>query len=359
MANPRKKHRVLVVGPGANCKGGITTVIRNYGKSSFWAEFGCVHFSSTRDGSQAEKLVYVIHRCVVFLWVILTEGPTAISLHTSHGSSFYRKMFYLVVSRILRIPVVLHIHPAGFMDFYRRGSRLRQWLVRLAARLSNRVVFLSALQMEAFAEIFPKDKLIVVGNPVDVSAFSSWHSDWCREPCQVLYLGWIIREKGVYDLVDAIPEVARQYPRASFVFGGTKEIERLDRLIAQRGLGAHAKVAGWVEGEERLRLLHTSRMLILPSYSEGVPNVLLEAMAAGVPVIVTPVGGVPSIVQDGMTGIYVQPGDIGAIAEAICRLLGDSEECQRLADNAHREVARRFDIEVIAGQLRQIYGDLA
>jgi glycosyltransferase involved in cell wall biosynthesis len=359
MPNSINKRRILVVGPGANSKGGITAVIRNYGRSSFWTEFGCVHFSSTRDGYRVGKLGYAIWRFFLFLWTILVSRPTAISLHTSHGSSFARKFCYLCAARMVGIPVVLHVHPAAFRDYYNSGSARRRWFVRLAGQLSERIVFLSTTQLDAFRSVFSEEKMSVISNPVDVSAFSRWRSSWQHMPCQILYLGWITREKGVYDLVDAIPEVVREYPHATFVFGGTKELARLRQLISEKGLGANAQVVGWVEGEERLRLLRTSRVLVLPSYSEGVPNVILEAMAARVPVIATPVGGVLSVVQDGVTGVYVQPGDVAAISAAICRLLRNREECERLAANAHGEVSRKYDIEVIAGQLRQLYGSLA
>jgi glycosyltransferase involved in cell wall biosynthesis len=354
----RNKPRILVVGPGANSKGGITAVIQNYGRSGFWAEFGCVHFPSTRDGPQVAKLLYAIYRFGIFLWTILFSRPTAISLHTSHGSSYARKFCYLLSARMFRVPVVLHIHPAAFSDFYNSGSTLRQWFVRLAARLSDRIVFLSMAQLDAFKSIFPAGKMAVISNPVDVSAFSRWDSGWRPMPRQILYLGWITREKGVYDLVDAIPDVVRECPDATFVFGGTKEIARLRQLIIEKNLGAHAQVVGWVEGEERLRLLRTSRVLVLPSYSEGVPNVILEAMAAHVPVIATPVGGVLSVVQDGITGVYVQPGDVAGLSAAICRLLHNSEECEYLADNAYMEVRQKYDVVVIGEQLRQLYGGL-
>lgn len=304
------------------------------------------------------KLIYAIYRFLIFLLTIVGERPTAISLHTSAGSSFVRKFFYLLTARLFRIPVVLHIHPARFVDVYAGSSVLRQWLVRVAARLSDRIVFLSAAQLDAFQLVFPQAKLAVVSNPVDVSAFSLWRSEWRHMPRQIIYLGWFIPAKGVYDLVDAIPEVVREFPDASFVFGGTKESDRLREVILERKLDRYAQVVGWVEGEERLRLLRTSRALILPSYSEGVPNVILESMAARVPVITTPVGGVPSVVQDGVTGVYVQPGDVAGIAVAICRLLRDREECELLAENAYREVREKHDIEVIAGQLRHLYGGL-
>ncbi len=353
------KRRVLVVGPGVDSKGGITAVIHNYGRSSFWAEFGCTHFSSTRDGSRIFKLIYAIYRFGVFLWTILSSRPTAISLHTSHGSSFYRKCGYLLAARMFFIPVVLHIHPAGFIDFYNGASPLCQRFVRLAARLSDRIVFLSIAQLEAFRPVYPQAKMAVISNPVDISAFSEWRSDWRHMPHQILYLGWIIREKGVYDLAAAIPRVVEEFPDASFVFGGTKELAKFRSLLAEQQLSAHAQVVGWVEGDERLRLLRTSRVLVLPSYSEGVPNVILEAMAARVPIVATPVGGVPSVVEDGITGVFVQPGDVAGISAAICRLLRDKEECEHLAENAYSEVSKKYDIEIIAEQLRQLYGGLA
>lgn len=352
----RSFRRVLVIGPGRHCRGGITAVINNYSRTAYWTAFGCAHFSSASEGSALFKAVYALYRYLVFLLTILFSRPTAISLHTASGVSFRRKFLYLVAARVLGIPVILHIHPAEFIRFYSSGSPLRQWLIRFSGAISERLVFLSDGQKRDFEGIFPADKLEVVSNPVDVQAFGLWRDDWRMESQRILFMGWIVREKGIYDLVDAIPHVLGEFPDASFVFAGPKNADELRKRIIELGLDRSASVAGWVEGEERIRLLRTSRMLILPSYTEGVPNVILEAMASRLPVITTPVGGIPSVVQDGVSCIFIQPRDVAGMVAAICRLLRNQQECEWLAENAYREVCRRYALDVVSEQLCRIYG---
>lgn len=352
---PGNKRRVLVVGPGYGAMGGISVVIDNYRKSSFWPEFRCYHFSSIEDGSQTHKLFFSLRRLLLFLVTIIRARPAAVALHSSHGTSFYRKFCYLLAAHALHIPVILHIHPDYFYEFYRTGSRIRKAFVMYAARCSKKIVFLSAEQRDQFSGILPPEKLAVVSNPVDRQQYKLWRRSWRREPRQVLYLGWITREKGVYDLLEAIPAIRQEFPDVSVLFAGPKEVDKLRRLVEERGLSGSARALGWVEGLERLRLLRTSRLLVLPSYTEGVPNVLLEAMASRLAIVTTPVGGIPSILTDGLDCLMVQPGDVKGISAAICRLLRDDEECERLAAQGLSEVTGKYDVEVIAGKLRQIY----
>jgi glycosyltransferase involved in cell wall biosynthesis len=126
-------------------------------------------------------------------------------------------------------------------------------------------------------------------------------------------------------------------------------------MVHERGLDKSVEVLGWVQGFVRLRLLRTSRLLILPSYTEGVPNVILEAMASHLPIITTPVGGIPSVVTDQVNGVMVKPGDINGIAAAICDLLRDDRKCTLLAEAGYREVVEKYGLETIAGQLRQVF----
>ena len=102
-----------------------------------------------------------------------------------------------------------------------------------------------------------------------------------RSAAHVLFLGWIVREKGVYDIVEAMPEVLRHYPNARFTFCGNKEVEELRRLLDRRGLSASAEVPGWVDGNRRLELLKSATVFVLPSYSEGLPNVILTPHIGG------------------------------------------------------------------------------
>jgi glycosyltransferase involved in cell wall biosynthesis len=285
---------------------------------------------------------------------MIVVRPDLLVVHVSSGLSFYRKAWYLAVGHLLRVPMVMHIHPAHFSSFYADGPEWRRAWIRRVGGWSARIIVLSTLQREAFTPVFPPEKLVVVGNPVNTRLYAIAPEDRQQVRRQILYLGWIIREKGVYDLVAAMPSILQEFPDATLLFAGPKEVDRLRHLITERGLEGSMRALGWVEGAERLRLLHSSRLLVLPSYSEGVPNVILEAMASRLPVITTPVGGIPSLVTEGINGLMVRPGDIDGIAAAICHLLRDDKECERLAEAGYREVVAKYDTEVIAAQLRDV-----
>lgn len=351
----RRRLRILMVGPGSKAQGGIAAVINNYRGSSLWSEFDCHHFSSSTEAGKLSRLLYSFWRYLAFIMRVVIVRPDLLVVHVSSGLSFYRKSYYLLVGRLLRMPLVMHIHPAHFHEFYATGPAWRGALIRRVARWCLRIIFLSDLQRESFAGVFPREKMVVVRNPVNSRLFAIDQGEERRMRRQILYLGWIIQAKGVYDLVAAMPAVLREFPDATLQLAGPKEVDKLRRLIAERGLDASLRVLGWIEGRERLHLLHSSRLLILPSYSEGVPNVILEAMASHLPVIATPVGGIPSVVTDGVTGRMVQPGDIEGIARAICDLLRDDRECERLAEAGFREVVEKHDTEVVAAALREVF----
>lgn len=351
----RRKPRILMVGPGSKAKGGITAVINNYRSSSLWSEFDCHHFSSSSDGPRIRRLAYANWRVLVYMVWLVCRRPDLVVIHASGGLSFYRKFVYLLFGHLLRVPMILHLHPAYFSEFYAQGSEWTRAMIRSAGRWSARIIFLSALQRDAFLTVFPAEKMVVVSNPVNCWPYQLLLKDWQPDPRQVLYLGWIIPAKGVYDLLDAVPAILREFPDARFVFAGPKEVEQLRALVAQRGLDRSVDVPGWVQGFDKLRLLRTSRLLILPSYTEGVPNVILEAMASRLPIVTTPVGGIPSAVTDGVSCLMVKPGDVEGIAAAICALLRDDQKCQQLAEAAYRDVSGNYELETIARQLSGVF----
>lgn len=332
-------------------------MIGNYSKMVFWQEFECQHYSSTSDfSSTLVKLVYGAWRICLFVAVLLcSRRPWAISIHTAHNGSFYRKLCYLVVAKVFQIPAVLHVHPAAFADFYAQGSALRKRAIRLAGRLSDRIVFLSDGLLDELAQVFPATKLSVLVNPVDIETYRVKRGADKQQRPRVLFLGWIIEEKGVYDLLEAIPSVLREFPDALFTFAGNKEVEQLRDLVARRGLEQSAEVPGWVEGEAKLDLLRSSSLLVLPSYTEGMPNVILEAMASKLPIVTTPVGAIPNVLTHDETAVFIEPGNVESIANGLIELLGDARKRAALADAAFAEAMRRYSLESVSEALTRLY----
>jgi glycosyltransferase involved in cell wall biosynthesis len=130
------------------------------------------------------------------------------------------------------------------------------------------------------------------------------------------------------------------------------------KAARERGIEDRLHYVGWVHGAEKERVLQDTTIYVLPSYHEGLPVGVLEAMAAGVPVVATRVGGIPDTVQHGCEGELVTPGDVDALTEALDRLLRDTSYRENLGRAGQRRVSAQFDAEVVLERLGTIYRSL-
>lgn len=353
----QQRFRIVFVSPGPQAQGGIAMVVENYRKSSFWQRHECSHFGTCSGSkSRAFSAAYTLFSLLKFTFQIIIRRPRAISVHVSSGTSFYRKSLFALCSRVLRVPVIFHIHPSHFYEFYNNGSSLNRSYIRWILEMGAGLVFLTEGMANKFKSRFPTLDIDVVPNPVPVVDYQSEPRAPMKGNHTLLFLGWITKSKGVFDIVEIIGDVAEHYPDVRFVFAGNKEVGGLRELIQARKLQKNTEVLDWVETEEKLRLLLNSRIILLPTYTEGIPNVLLEAMASGLPAITTPVGGIPSIFEESVNGYYVSPGDKDQLRETVLKLLGDDADCERLS-RATLLKSRNYDVEVIGRRLEALYDD--
>ncbi|MDE7119940.1 MAG: glycosyltransferase, partial [Muribaculaceae bacterium] len=174
-------------------------------------------------------------------------------------------------------------------------------------------------------------------------------------PMRFIFLGRICRLKGVYDLVEVIGSNAHRWRhRATFIIGGTGEDQQLAAAIRQHGIADMVQTPGWVDGTDKLRLINSADVMVLPSYIECLPISLLEAMAAAMPSIATEVGGIPEIITHGENGRLIPPVDHQALAAAIDFYLDHPD---RVPVDGRNALARapRFYPDAIKSQLRELY----
>jgi glycosyltransferase involved in cell wall biosynthesis len=179
----------------------------------------------------------------------------------------------------------------------------------------------------------------------------------------VLFIAWLQQEKGVLDLLAAMPRVLRAVPEASFVVAGRgiaggETPESLRALAARLGVEGALRLPGWVTGPAKSVLLREADLFVLPSYVEALPVGVLEAMACGVPVVATRVGGVPDVIEDGVHGLLVEPGDPEGLARAMIALLSDDALRERVQQAAHRQVQARYSTRAVLAELEALYRDL-
>lgn len=227
-----------------------------------------------------------------------------------------------------------------------RGSFWRWW-VRWVLRQSDRVLCQSGSWRTVYARVsgLPEERFVVIRNWIESRPYRNLPEPPAPPPVRVLYIGWFAGYKGVYDLVEMVNQRRNDLADVRFVMCGQgAEFEDVRRRIHVLRLADRFELPGWVRGEEKLRQLQQAHIFVLPSHYEGFPNALLEAMAAGKPVVATSVGGVPEVIADPGLGRLVPPGDLTALGNAIVELARDGVLRSELGRNARAHVVAHHDI---------------
>jgi glycosyltransferase involved in cell wall biosynthesis len=290
-----------------------------------------------------------------------------------HTYGFYANVFGLPAAR-LAAPVVI----ASIRDNGDLLTPMQRRVQNVACRMAHYILTnADSVRRSVIAEGHNPDRVGVIRNGVDL-AWVAGHapgSQLRRElglPPDVPVVALASRlkpRKGVEFFLEAAAIVARQFPNVRFlivgdtsgVSNGTIVVDRryrheLEDLAARLGVGSRVIFAG--RRADVPGVLSGMSVSVLPSLSEGLPNVLLESMAAGVPVIATRVGGCPEVIEDGVTGLLVPPADSGALATAIGRVLADRDLASRLAGAAHSHVVAHFSLEKMVRDTERLYVDL-
>ena len=351
--------RVVVVTPALDARGGISRVnalcqrVGLFGVHEDGLEVR-LH-PSTRDGGIALKTLFSACQLLRFAVAPLPR-PALVHLHASWHSSFWRKAAYAWLSWLKGAQVLLHVHPTYFMDFYEGSGPLRQRVIRATIRRCWAAIALTEEMASRLRTLVPGCRVYVLPNPVALDEFRAQPVP-AREAATVIFLGWFVPGKGAYDLLEALARIRDRRPGLRAVFGGYKQEDRLRERVRALGLARTVEVAGWLGRADVVRLLQTCTLLALPTHSEGIPMVLLEAMACGTPVVTCPVGGIPAVAREGRNALFVRPGDVEGLAAAIERLL-DDPALRGAMSQANLEDVGRYDARAIGSSLLEIYREL-
>ena len=171
----------------------------------------------------------------------------------------------------------------------------------------------------------------------------------------MLFSGHIIPDKGYKDLIRAFAIIARKYSEWKLVFAGNREIEQARALADELGISEQVVLLGWVSGERKHKAYSEARALCLPSYAEGFPMAVLEAWSYGLPVIATPVGGIPDIAVDGENMLLFNPGNIDALANKLELIISDKALRDKMSAESLLLAKGKFSLESITNQVEEIY----
>jgi glycosyltransferase involved in cell wall biosynthesis len=280
----------------------------------------------------------------------------------AHSRFFFSTVVATSLSLALRLPLVTTLH-VGAMDTIAKAYRYpvlayEQTVGRAVVRRSQRIVAVSeAVAAHAARLGAAPDKVRVIPNAVDSLSFHV-APEATDGGLRVVFVGRLIDNKGPQFLVEAAPAIFAQHPEAEIVFAGEGPLEAALKARAHE-LGIDGRVRFLGVCDDVAGLLSRCHVFVRPSLTEGMPLTVLEAMACALPVVATAVGGTPEVVEDGVTGILVRPRDVGGLAHALNRLLGDADLRTRLGRNGRELVEKTYTWERVVERNLEVYGEVA
>jgi glycosyltransferase involved in cell wall biosynthesis len=268
-------------------------------------------------------------------------------------------IFLIIVSKIFRkktfwilpsYPLLMRkYNPDPLLAF----SQYPDWL---CYRLSDIIVVYSANMIKEWDLVKWRKKIVIAPNHfINFNQFKITKVYNDRENL-VGYIGRFSEEKGIGNFLKAAKIILKTHPEIKIFLGGSGNLEKLEVDLDIFKEQDQLRRNGWIPHDKLPQYLNNIRLLIIPSYTEGLPNMMLEAMACGTPVLATPVGAIPDVIRDGETGFIMEDNSPKCIAENVLRALR-STELERIAENGRHFVEENFAFEKTVKQLRKILDD--
>jgi len=354
----------LLLGPRRDALSGVSTHLSLLLTSRLAQEFALIHFEVGSEGrnegalGRAARLIVSPFRLGV---AVLAHRAVIVHLNTALTvRAYWRDLAYAIVAKLCGATVLYQVHGGALPQAFCRGHRLLTAFVRATLRLPGAIIAMSVSEADAFRRFVGSTPVFAFPNGVDCAPYATLARTPSLPgvPLRLLYIGRLVREKGLYELLQGLALARSQGVAAELVIAGAgPEEARLQQAAVAHGLEG-VSFLGTVRGAAKIALLERADVFVLPSYAEGLPYALLESMAAGVPVIATRVGWIPELVADGINGLLVEPQAPQAIAIAIHTLACDREALARMSAAGRATIAAGYSIGRLAGELCRVYADL-
>lgn len=340
--------KILMLGPDRGVHGGISGVVNNYYEAGLDRKIELRYIGTMVEGSRARKLWQAIKAYLQFLFAL--PKYDIVHVNVASDSSYYRKSVFIKTAHFFRKKIVIHQHGGDFEKFYYQdlGEKGRRGVQRVF-RMADAFLVLAPVWKTFFGKIIGEEKITVLPNSISISAKKQKRYGQHK----MLFLGRLCREKGIRELFFCIPALCEKYPDLKLYLGGIWEDESLKKE-AQR-YPEQIEWLGWITGEQKQKYLEECDIFVLPTYFEGQPVSVLEAMAASCAVVVSETGGIPMMIDGEVNGIFVKPQNRESLLGALDRALSDAGLCERLGKRAREKVEKDFSLEESMKRLLQIY----
>ena len=341
---------ILIVSTPPGGKGGVSSVVDMQIKA-LSPQCSIFHLSSQKRGSKAFKFFIMLKSLFSLPWILVRNNIDLVHFHGSMHSSFLRKSLFMLIAKLLGRKVIHHMHSATVNEYFASRSKLKGKLVCWLMDHYDAMIVLSdywkyILSTKTSTIIFPIFNAVEKGHlPPAIKS----------EKFILFIIGEVGRRKGTYDIIKIAKTLSSHQDIEFRIAGGGEDLENLKQLCSSEDLDNMITWLGWIDPDVRNQELANADVFLLPSYHEGMPMAILEGMCADLPVISTPVGGIPDCVIDGKTGYLVEPGNIELFSERILHLKNNPDLLLSMSKASGERASTVFSPEQFAQNVMSVY----
>lgn len=347
-----------MVGTHYRGQGGIATVISGYIEQNLLDDMNFILIST--HSSYDKSNFVAIFRFMLSIFMILFYGLYyslgIVHVHMASRGSYFRKSIVVKISSLLGAKIVIHLHGAEFEDFYNKECSARKKAqISSTFNKADKVIVLSSQWFHWLEKIIEdKRKITVVHNSVRSLDLPE------RETKKnvILFLGRLGKRKGLNDLINAFSKVLVHCPFAELHIGGDGDTEEFKKQVKNLSIQNNVRFLGWIGGGGKAKCFANSDVYCLPSYNEGFPMGVLEAMSNNVAIVASNVGGIPDAITNNVDGLLVDAGDVNGLANALITLLTNETLRHQYSKAAKLKFENHFSFEVMLPKLKDIYAEL-
>lgn len=384
------KKRILFIVPLPPPYAGPEISSKHLINSSLREQFEIIHLASNLHRQNSQKGRITIGSLAgLFLLVLrivhklITERPAAgYTLLSQNVSGFIRDSLLVLIIKAFRKKIVLHFRGSNFHNFYDNQPAMFKRYIRAILNLSDVVIVQAQWIKNIFMELIPEERLRVIYNGIPREAVfgrNAYPDSYSNNGIKVLYLNHLSVTKGLSVLLTAMQDIISEREGIDFIIAGDivdneKNIffdrygnrivfedirSRIKDAAKNKGFPNRIRFLGEVADEEQKRqILKTASIFVLPSYSEGCPLSVLEAMAAGLPVVSTPVGALPEIIKEGENGLFLKMGDAKDLKDKIYYLAANPGLREAMGENNRKLIETKLNLDIVVSQLCDIFRNL-
>ena len=312
-------------------------------------------YTTSDDYSNVRKLLCWLKAYLLFIYYL----PKCQIVHIHHASdlNFWLSGGMVYLANFLNKKTLLHNHSADFHEFYNGSSQKNKEKIIKIFNNASATIVLSNQWLGWYNEIAPNAKFFMLQNAIEIPE-NIQTKNFKTEKTILVYLARIEKRKGFFDLMKVMPDLAKRFPNLELYVAGQGDVEMANKLVREYGLEKSVFILGYIDSIKRDEILKMAHILVFPSYNEGLPMSLLEAMSYGVVPITTPVGGIPDVVVNGKNGFLVNPGDTEELKKSIDYLLISPNKYADLSESARADVDRDFNYKNYGNKLMKIYNSI-